>query len=295
MRIFKTPRDAVPSELEAIARAVCAEAGYEYVGQVGEGAFKETYEAREGDVVHALKVYRPGATPERIEREIAAMLQCNHPNIARLRTLDTIVVAGQGRCLYTVEEFLGGGTLASRVAEGPLTTHEVFAMGELLVSAIGHIAANDLVHRDIKLENIMLREDRQTPVIVDFGLVRTLSEPSLTVTWAPRGPGTPLYAPAEQLCNDKHLIDWRADQFSLGLALALATFRRHPFAGRDSESASDIVGRVASRSALPPDFTAAAAAAHLPVLTRMLAPWPVQRYRTPAELALAWRGQRGDR
>jgi serine/threonine protein kinase len=284
----------VRNELEAIARAVCVQSGYEYIGQVGEGAFKETYKAREGDVVHALKVHRPGATSERVEREIWAMLQCNHPNIARLRHLDTIVVAGHGRCLYTVEEFLGGGTLANRVAAAKLTPQETLAIGELLVSAIGHIAANDLVHRDIKLENIMLREDGHTPVIVDFGLVRALGETSLTGTWAPRGPGTPFFAPAEQLCNDKYLIDWRADQFSLAVSLAIATFGQHPYSLDARESPGEVVNRVAEHTPLPTAFSARAKAARLPALVRMAAPWPVERYRTPDALIAAWRAQRED-
>lgn len=282
------------NSLNLIARAICDQCGYNYIGQVGEGAFKETYEVHEGEVVHALKVYRPGATAERVEREVAAMLRCNHPNIARLRRLDTIVVPGHGNCLYSVEEFLSGGTLAARIVSSPLTAPEAWAMGDLLISAVGHIAANDLVHRDIKLENIMLREDRQTPVVVDFGLVRTLGKPSLTVTWAAQGPGTPFYAPAEQLCNDKHLIDWRADQFSLGVALALATLGRHPYELAAGESPSATVDRVASHCAVSRDFSIAATTARLPALARMTAPWPVERYRTPSELAAAWRAQRGD-
>jgi serine/threonine protein kinase len=281
----------VRTDLEEIARAVCAQSGYEFIRRVGEGAFKETFEAREGDVVHALKVYRPEAVDQRANREIAAMVQCNHPNIAKLRRVATIDVAPLGRCLYMVEEFLGGGTLARRVAGTPLTTPEVQAMGELLVSAVGHIAANDLVHRDIKLENIMLREDGQTPVIVDFGIVRALGETSLTVTWQAMGPGTPLYAPPEQLCNDKQLIDWRADQFSLGIALALAAFGEHPFS---DAPAGNVVEHVAARHAVSRTFVATVNAAGLPTLVRMLAPWPVQRYRTPAELQAAWRAQRGE-
>jgi hypothetical protein len=58
-----------------------------------------------------------------------------------------------------------------------------------------------------------------TPALVDFGLVRDLSETSLTASWLPRGPGTPLFASPEQLNNEKALIDWRSDQFSIGVIL----------------------------------------------------------------------------
>jgi serine/threonine protein kinase len=85
------------------------------------------------------------------------------------------------------------------------------------------------VHRDIKPDNIMLREDGRTPVIVDFGLVRMLDEPSITGSWADRGPGTPFYASPEQLRNEKPLIDWRSDQFSLGVSLSRVTIGVHTY------------------------------------------------------------------
>jgi serine/threonine protein kinase len=281
----------MPIELEAVAKAIAEASGYTYVGPVGFGAFKETFEAREKDIRHAVKVYRPGITQGRVEREIDAMLRCNHPNIAKLRRVDTINVSGSV-ALYTVEEFLSGGTLAKRVTDrGALTIAEAINVGDLLVGAVAHIAENQLVHRDIKLENIMLRDDQATPVIVDFGLVRSLTDSSLTKTWAPRGPGTPYFAPPEQLCNDKELIDWRADQFSLGVSLALAVLGQHPYA-LDGQSPSQAVDNVANRIDLPSAFEKRVVAAGLPALVKMLAPWPIGRYRTPQDLTTAWRAQR---
>jgi len=87
----------------------------------------------------------------------------------------------------------------------------------------------DLVHRDIKPANIMFKEGLETPVLVDFGIVRDLAATSLTQTWSPIGPGTPFFASPEQLNNEKHLIDWRSDQFSLGVTLYFARTARHPY------------------------------------------------------------------
>lgn len=281
------------TELAAAARAIAEASGFEFVGPVGEGAFKETFQVMEGDVPHALKVFRPHARSERVNREIDAMLRCNHPNIAKLRKVDVLPVAGLGDCMYVLEEFLSGGTLASRLQHQLLSPAETVALGELLVDAVGHIAERELVHRDIKLENIMLREDRETPVLVDFGLVRSLRELSLTQSWAPQGPGTPFFAPAEQLCNDKELIDWRADQFSLGVSLAIGALGLHPYQQSGSDRPFEIVERVAGRKERPAEpFVTAATKAGLPALIRMVAPWPVQRFRTPDALSAAWHDQR---
>src|SRR5207244_520254 len=83
------------------------------------------------------------------------------------------------------------------------------------------------------------------PVIIDFGVVRDLADSSLTKTHLARGPGTPLYAPPEQLNNRKALIDWRSDQFSLGITLSYCAFGVHPYA-QAGDVDTVVVDRVAA-------------------------------------------------
>jgi len=76
----------------------------------------------------------------------------------------------------------------------------------------------------------MFRSGSDNPVLVDFGLVRALDDSSITQSWLMMGPGTPYFASPEQLNNDKYLISWLSDQFSLALTTAFALTSRHPFA-----------------------------------------------------------------
>lgn len=281
-------------QLESAARSICQEQGLAFVGIAGVGAFKETYRTFDGaGTPWALKVYLPGKAIARAEREITAMLRCSHPNIARLASVGLHSLDSSQYC-YLIEEFLPGGTLSAEIeTRGTMFPREaVLELGTALISAIGCVAAARLVHRDLKPENVMLRADGRTPVIVDFGLVRHLDESSLTQSWAPRGPCTPLFAPAEQLCNDKSGIDWRADQFALGILLSLAGLACHPYlvSGEDSSIA---VQRMASRSGQTQQFLDLAAAHNLPALVKMTEPWPIGRYRTPERLASAWEQQSG--
>jgi serine/threonine protein kinase len=274
--------------LTDVAKAYCKANGHTFVGPVGTGAFKETFQiALASGQSQALKVFQPGFSVERTSREISAMQRCSHPNIARLTSIATFYFDGL-QYFLSAEEFLAGGTLASRLDRGLLSQTAAIDLGKRLADAIAHIASRELVHRDIKPDNILFRADGDSPVIVDFGLVRDLVKTSLTQTWLIRGPGTPYFASPEQLRNEKALIDWRSDQFSLGVVLALCIFGAHPFDEGD-DSPTQVVERVATRCPQGKNFLARAGNAGLSILAKMTDPWPVNRFRLPEPFLKAWR------
>lgn len=276
------------SNLAEVARSFCVSQGHQFVSPVGAGAFKETFHVvlATGEP-QALKVYQPGFSPERTSRELSAMQRCSHPNIGRLSAIAGYFHDGV-QYLLSLEEFLSGGTLTARLNAGLLDRRDTLTIGRQLVRAISHIASHDLVHRDIKPDNILFRADGVTPVIVDFGLVRDLVSASLTQTWLMQGPGTPFFASPEQLRNEKALIDWRSDQFSLGTVMALSTFGFHPYQD-ERATLQRTVECVGERAAQARQFLDAATRAGMPFLIRMTAPWPVERFRAPGDLEHAWR------
>lgn len=272
--------------MEEVARAICVDRGLAFVKKVGRGSFKETFLVQDSNGHdQALKVFFADFSPERTERELQAMLKCSHPGIGKLEDVSTIHHGGATH-LYIVEEYLGGGTLSSRISKSLLPLDQVIVLGRSLVDAVGHMASKGLVHRDLKPDNIMFRNDGAA-VIVDFGLVRDLGRPSLTKTWLTTGPGTPYYAAPEQLNNDKDLIDWRTDQFGLGTVLALCAYGIHPYA-QNGDKPDAVVGRVSARESPSSEFVAWARDSGLELLPKMVRPWPVERYRTPDALKRAW-------
>jgi serine/threonine protein kinase len=273
--------------MEAIARAYAQERGFRFCEKVGAGAFKETFLVEDDSGPLALKIIGRNCSPTRTQREIQAILRCSHPNIASLRNVEEFPT-GEGSVTCLIEDYLSGGTLADRIRAEPLDRDKAHALGAALIGVLNYIGPQKLVHRDFKPENIMFRTgDSWDPIVVDFGLVRDLSKSSLTQSWSPIGPGTPLFAPPEQLNNRKELIDWRSDQFSVGVTLTVACGGRHPYCG-DNDTGYECVERVASYEEPHPSFRRFAEQTGLPVLRDMIRPYPVQRIRTPTLLADAW-------
>lgn len=272
-----------------VANAICASKGWQVVRAAGEGAFKSTFEVlTEGGQARALKVYRQSGAPERTVREIEALRRCNHESLPKLQSFDIFKIRGTP-FFYSTEEFLPGGTLTQKLRAG-ISTEDSAAIGEHLINALSYVSELQLVHRDIKPDNIMFRQDGCTPVLVDFGLVRDLSKESLTQSWAHRGPGTPVYASPEQLNNEKLHIDWRSDQFSLGIVLSLCTLKIHPFVF-PGEGLDKAVDRMAQRERPSPLFIKKTKDLGLSVLSRMVGAWPIDRYRDPSQLLFDWKAQ----
>ncbi|WP_260705057.1 serine/threonine protein kinase [Edaphobacter flagellatus] len=276
--------------MEIVAKAYAAKKSLHFRKRVGAGAFKETFLVDDGTRSLALKVIGHKSSHSRTEREIDAIVRCSHPNIAQLESVETFSL---GTSTYTclIEEYIAGGTLADRVKTTPLTREQTLEVGAALIEVLDHLYQLNLVHRDLKPDNIMFRSSLSwQPVVVDFGIVRDLSRSSLTQTWVSMGPGTPLFAPSEQLNNRKEMIDWRSDQFALGVTLTMAQGRKHPYS-TDLDSGYECVDRVADGSDPQAQFFRFAVESHLPALRKMVNQFPIDRFRTPSQLRDAWRTQ----
>ena len=257
-------------------------------GEIGEGAFKHSFKIHDRDgETFCLKLYKGNLSEARSHREIEAIRLCNHPGIAKLLSVGQFDRASGDQILYSVEEFIAGGSLAERITSASLQADEAREIGRALSEALTETASLNLVHRDIKPANVMLREDG-TPVLVDFGLVRVLDDSSMTPTWLDHGPGTPLFAAPEQLNNDKHLIDWRTDQFGVGVTLAIGVLGLHPYAESTDDGPPKVIQRAVDRKGPSDAFRREAERVDLMILVQMTEAWPVQRFRTPELLIKAW-------
>jgi serine/threonine protein kinase len=182
---------SLPSELPAVP-------GYEVLAEVARGGMGVVYRAHHHSLnrVVALKMVLAAdvASPEqlvrfRLEAELAARV--HHPGIVAVYEI------GAWKGLpFLAMEWLPGGSLAQKLAAGPLPAREVAVLVEALARAVQAAHAQGVIHRDLKPANVLLAEDG-TPKIVDFGLARTVNmESGLTRTGTLLG--TPEYMAPEQ-------------------------------------------------------------------------------------------------
>ena len=272
---------SVTPQLTDIALAVAKRHGLADISFCGKGAFKETFKATGSNGVVALKlVDRAKIDLDRTEREISALKRCNSPQIAKV--FDSFVFAASGGRTFdiVIEEFLDGGSLEDRLKTRRLSLAEVVSLARGLACAVRDMFPLQLVHRDIKPANVMFRKGSDEPVLVDFGLVRDLNESSLTATWLPHGPGTPYYSSPEQLNNDKGLIDWRSDQFSIGVLISVLLTELHPYQVDQSNPNAAIYATL-QRKGPADEFQQRMNEFGLAQVIKMLRPWPVQRLANP--------------
>jgi len=267
-------------DLSAAAVDLCKKRGLDFHGELGKGAFKSAYLAKDAQTYFALKLAAVTGSPERLVRETAALQGCSHPAIARL--FEAFPFTYGGLQLWVVcEEYLAGGTLEGRLKGGLPPPVVLRGMAVTLAEVLEHLNDKKLVHRDIKPANIMFRADGG-PVLTDFGIVRMLDQPTLTQAFLNMGPGTPAYASPEQLTNDKALIDWRTDQFDLAIVLAECLLGHHPFL-EQGKTIHDAIVSVAARQEMPAANAQRLQALSFGCLIKALKPWPIARYRRPSE------------
>ncbi|MCU0689858.1 MAG: protein kinase [Polyangiaceae bacterium] len=167
------------------------------------------------------------ASPEvraRFEQEARAVNLLHHPGAVEIRDID---ISEEG-CPFLVMELLEGETLANRIdREGPLDLDFLLPVVDQLLEVLAAAHDEQIIHRDIKPDNIFLLHDR-TVKVLDFGVARVLEGARRAVcTRAGTALGTLTYMPPEQATGVT--VDGRADLFAVGGTIfrALSLKRLH--------------------------------------------------------------------
>lgn len=164
---------------------------------------------------------------ERIRREIDIVNQNNIPGVPKIKDISTFLYEGS-EYHYFLEEYIEGKTLSEIIRNGPINLRQGLMLLKSLLLVVAKLESINIVHRDIKPDNIICDKDGRYHLI-DFGIARNLNLSSLTLTSVAMGPHTPGYGAPELFQYDKPNISSKADLFSVGVVVYQAIFGKHPF------------------------------------------------------------------
>jgi len=223
------------SEADRRAERRVVDGRFELEARLGGGGMGTVWRARDL-VLHrlvAVKEVRPpdrdlaeydpeGARllRERVLREARALARIDHPNVV---TIHHIVDGGEGTYPWLVMELVSGGSLADRLAQGPMPPAEAARIGRGVLAAL--TAAHDagIQHRDVKPANVLLRPDGR-PVLTDFGIAAIRESTTLTATGSIIG--TADFMAPERITGQEGGA--ASDLWSLAMMLYTAVEARHP-------------------------------------------------------------------
>jgi serine/threonine protein kinase len=205
---------------------------FQLIRKLGQGGMGEVYLANQISLDRkvALKVLsrelakKPGFV-ERFVREARAMARIDHPNAVKVYAAE----ADKGLNFVAIE-YIDGQSMqdvmdsAQRLSIGD-ATNVILACAD----ALAHAHEMNLIHRDIKPDNILVTK-KGVVKVADFGLAKALDDEDMSMTQSGTGLGTPLYMPPEQARDAKH-VDQRTDIYALGCTFYYFLTGKLPFEG----------------------------------------------------------------
>jgi len=206
--------------------------------QIGSGGMGTVFRAFDERLQRHVAIKEIDADdPQRVLREAQAAARLNHPGIVTLYELGE----RGGRALL-VSELVPGTTLARAAWE--LSDREVGEIGSDLCDALAHAHARGVVHRDLKPQNVIVRDDEQggrRAKLMDFGIARLAGAPTLTEHG--EVVGTLAYMSPEQA--EGRLAEAPSDVYSLALTLYECWSGTNPVAGLSPAETARRIGRSA--------------------------------------------------
>ncbi len=253
--------------------------------ELGSGGMATVFLA--ADLKHrrqvAIKVLRPELAaalgPDRFLREVEIAAKLNHPHILAL--YDSGEADG---LLFYVMPYIKGESLRAKLKrERQLSIEDAIGITRDVASALGHAHAQNVIHRDVKPENILLYEGEA--MVADFGIALAVSAAAdERFTQTGLAVGTPAYMSPEQSAGER-VLDARSDVYSLACVLDEMLAGEPPYTGATAQAliakrmVDPVPGVRRLRAAVPVGVEQA--------LTKALAKAPADRFASALAFAKA--------
>jgi serine/threonine protein kinase/HAMP domain-containing protein len=259
---------------------------YEIVELIGEGGMAHVYKAFDPEINRsvALKILKEehcekAEYTSRFLKEGRAAGALTHPNIVTIYDVGRIDDAP-----YIMMELLTGTTLGELLLEGKrLTLEQTLECVAQLADALDYAHSKNVVHRDMKPDNIILDLDQNVVKVADFGIARLNQNEVADSTQAGMMLGTPRYMSPEQATGDS--VDGRSDLFALGVILYEMITGQKAF---DADSMTTLILQIIQKDPLPiRQITFGAPIGVEKIVKKLLQKRPERRFQTGKELKIA--------
>ncbi len=255
---------------------------FELVRKLGQGGMGAVYLAHQISLDRkcALKVMSSQLSQkkdfvERFIREARVGAKIEHPNVVRCYAV------GEHKNIYFAAlEFIDGASMQDWIKKlGTLEVGDAVHITIVCAQALGHAHKMNLIHRDIKPDNILVTKNGMVKV-ADLGLAKAVDDDQ-SMTQSGTGMGTPLYMPPEQARNAKY-VDQRSDIYALGCTLYRYLTGAPPF---KADSTMELILAKENSKYTPAAKINKAIPEKLDlIIDKMMAKDPKHRYQTCDEL-----------
>src|SRR6266571_3251531 len=231
MRMIPVQTPPAPAEPAAAAGPAVRRIGkYIIKGELGRGGMGAVYLAEQPGLGRevAIKELIQSAVADpialkRFMQEAQVMARASHPNLVQVHDLEQI-----GDANYIVLEFVRGKSLREWLNRGVLPMPQSFAVMHGVLQALDYAHRRQIVHRDMKPENVLMSDEGEVKV-ADFGIARLTDDSGAGGTATKTGTtvGTPQYMSPEQVASSK--VDGRSDLYSTGIMFYELIVGQPPF------------------------------------------------------------------
>jgi ankyrin repeat protein len=259
--------------------------GYRIVGELGRGAMGIVYHAFDPAIGRpvAVKVIRLASDMtvedraqlrQRLIREASAAGKLSHPNLVTVYQLGE-----EGEDVFIAMEFVKGSSLRQMITRDVgMPRERCLEILRQIADGLDYAHRAGVVHRDIKPDNILIREDGCAKV-ADFGIAKIIESSTQHMTQVGASVGSPSYMSPEQVKAGQ--LDAKSDQFSLAVVAFEMLTGGKLFAADTMVALMHQIIAVDPLS--PPEVQAKLPASMLPALQRALSKNPADRFPTCAE------------
>ncbi|MGZ3460667.1 MAG: serine/threonine protein kinase, partial [Archangium sp.] len=266
---------------------------YRIVEKLGSGSYGHVYKAEQAGCFYAVKILRGRLLHDRAKREIRVLTHLEHPDAVRFVACGYWPDPFSGHS-YIVMEFAGGRTLEAYAQDENPSARRAARIVLDIGLTLGEVLRQGVMHRDLKPDNVIIRDGNARPLLIDFGVGTLVGASVATSSRLP--PGTIEFRAPEAWRFSRENADESArydygvadEMWALGVNFYWLLTDVLPFGDREDEEGGGLAERILHQTAIAPHVLNPRVPEVLSAICmKMLEKEPAARYASVVEFCAA--------